>query len=86
MPVFETNFCHLQEILIFCFNLKKTAAEAHQMLSSTYSEAALSERTYHEWFQRSKSGNFDVEGRHGGGKKEIFEDFELEASLAEDSC
>jgi len=51
MSVFEPNFRHLWEILIFCFHLKKTTTETHQMLSSTYSEAALSERTCREWFQ-----------------------------------
>ena len=56
------------------------------MLSSTYGEAAPSERTCREWFQRFKSGDFDVEDRHGGGKERIFEDSELEALLAEDSC
>ena len=40
------------------------------MLSITYGEAALIERTCHEWFQRFKS----------------FEDSELGALLTEDSC
>ena len=56
------------------------------MVSSSYDEAALSERTCREWFQRFKSGDFDVENRHGGGKVKIFENFELEALLAEYSC
>ena len=56
------------------------------MLSSTYDEAALSERTCRKWFQRFKSGNFDVEDRHGSGKEKFFEDYELEALLANDSC
>ena len=56
------------------------------MLSSIYCKAALSERTYREWFQRFKSGHFDLEDRHGGGKEKIFEDSELEALLAEDLC
>ena len=55
------------------------------MLSSTYGEADLSERTCCEWFQRFKSGDFDVKDRHGGGKEKIFEDFELEALISEDS-
>ena len=59
-------------------------SEAHRMHSRTYSEAALNERTCREWFQRFKSGDFDVEDRHGGGKEKIFEDSELEALLAED--
>ena len=56
------------------------------MLLSTYGEAALNKRTCREWFQRFKSGDFDIEDRHGGAKEKIFEDFELEALLAEDSC
>ena len=86
MSVFEPNSCHLWEVLNFCFHLKKTVAEAHQMPSSTYGVAAFSEKTCREWFQRFKSGDFDVEDRHGSGKEIIFEDSELEALLAEDSC
>ena len=55
------------------------------MLSSTYGEAAISEKTCRDWFQHFKSGDFDVEDRNGGGKEKIFEDSELEALLAEDS-
>ena len=66
--------------------MKKTAAEAHRMLSSTYGEAALSERTCREWFQRFKSGDFAVEDRHCGGKEKISKDSELQALLAENSC
>ena len=68
MTVFESNSRHLWEILIFCFHLKKTAVEAHRMLSSTYVEAALSKRTCRKWCQRFKSGDFDVKNWHGGGK------------------
>ena len=86
MSVFEPNSPHLREVLIFCFFYKKNAAEPHRMLSSTYGEAALSERTCFEWFQRFKSGDFDFKGQHGGGKEKIFENSELEALLAENSC
>ena len=55
------------------------------MLSSTYNEAARSERTCRERFQRFKSGDFDVENRDGGGKEKILEDFELEILHAKDS-
>ena len=55
------------------------------MLSNTYSKAALSEMTYLEQFQRLESGVFDVEDRHGDGKKKIFENSELKALLAQDS-
>ena len=56
MSVFESNSRHLLEVLFFCFHLKKTAAEAHRMLWSTYGEAALSERTCRECgFNASKA-------------------------------
>ncbi|GFY00466.1 hypothetical protein TNCV_1665051 [Trichonephila clavipes] len=44
---------------------QKSAAEAHRMLLNTYGEAAISERTCREWFQRFKNGDFDVEDQHG---------------------
>ncbi|GFX65701.1 uncharacterized protein TNCV_4093931 [Trichonephila clavipes] len=59
MSAYEPNSRHLREVLIFCFNMKKSAAEAHRMLSNTYGEAAIRERTCREWFQRFKNGDFD---------------------------
>ena len=56
------------------------------MLSNTYGEAAISERTCREWFQRFKNGDFDVEDRHSGGRKKVFEDAELEGLLEQNSC
>ena len=60
MSDYEPNSRHLREVLIFCFNMKKSAVEAHRMLSNTYGEAAISESR--EWFQRFKNGDFDVQG------------------------
>jgi len=65
--------------------MKKSAAEAHRMLSNTYG-AVISERTCREWFQRFKNGDFDVEDRHSGGREKVFEGAELEALLEQDSC
>ena len=79
MSVFETNSRHFWEVLIFCFHLKKTAAEVHRMLSSTYGEATLSKTTCRKWFQHFKSGDLDIEDQHGGRKEKIFEDSELDA-------
>ncbi|GFV05590.1 mariner Mos1 transposase [Trichonephila clavipes] len=66
--------------------MKKSAAEAHRMLSNTYGEAAISGRTCREWFQRFQNGDFEVEDQHGGGREKVFEDAELEALLDQDSC
>ena len=68
-----------------CFDMKESAVETHRMLSNTYDEAAISERTCREWFQRFKNGDFDVEDRHSGGREKVFEDAELEALLDQDS-
>ena len=65
--------------------MKKSTAEAHRMLSNTYGEATISERTSHEWFQCFKNDDFDVEDRHSDGREKVFEDAELEA-LEQDSC
>jgi len=65
--------------------MKKSAVEAHQMLSNTYGENAISERTCREWFQGFKNGDFDIEDRHDSGREKIFKDAELEALLHEDS-
>ena len=56
------------------------------MVSTINFEAALSETTCRESFQRFKSGDFDVEDRHGGEKEKMIEDPELEELLAEDTC
>ncbi|GFS96984.1 mariner Mos1 transposase [Trichonephila clavipes] len=86
MSAYELNSRHLREVLIFCFNMKKSAAEVHRMLSNTYDEAAVSERTCRERFQRFKNGDFDVEDQQGGGREKVFEGAELEALLDQDSC
>jgi len=41
------------------------------MLSNTYGEADISERTCREWFQRFKNGDFDVEDWHSGGREKM---------------
>ena len=51
--------------------MKKSAAEAHPMLSNTYGEVAISEKTCREWFQHFKNGAFDVEDRHGGEERKF---------------
>ena len=88
MPSFESfapNKRHLRELLIYFFNLKKSAAEAHRLLIEAYGEAALSERSC-EWFQKFKNGKFDVEDRECSGRLKVYEDAELEALLNKDSC
>ena len=63
MSSFKPNKRHLRELLIYFFKLKKSAAKAHQLLVETYGEAALSERSCREWFQKFKNGEFDIEDK-----------------------
>ncbi|KYM81032.1 Chromatin complexes subunit BAP18 [Atta colombica] len=49
---------HLREILIFCFNWKKSAAEAHRMLVEVYGDTAPTDKSCREWFRRFKDGDF----------------------------
>jgi len=66
--------------------LKKSAAETHRLLVEAYGDAALSERSCREWFQKFKNGEFNVEDKERIGRSKVYEDAELEALLDEDSC
>jgi len=53
--VFEmSNFVltkqHLWEVLIFCFNWKKSVAEAHRMHVEVYGDTAPTDKSCREWF------------------------------------
>ena len=61
------------ELLIYFFNLKKSAAEAHRLLVEAYGDAALSERSCREWFQKFKNGKFDIEDKERSGRPKVYE-------------
>ena len=54
------------------------------MLVEACGEAALSERSCREWFQKFKNG--DVEDKKSSRRPKVYEDAELEALLDKDSC
>ena len=83
---FEPNKRLLLKLLIYFFNLMKCAAEAHRLLVETYGEAALSERSCLEWFQKFKNGEFDIEDNESSGRPKVFEDTELEALFDQNLC
>ena len=62
--------------LIFCYRLKKTAAESHRMLVEAYGEHALGKTQCFEWFNKFKSGNFDVRNEDRGKPPKKFEDWD----------
>nr|QRH16695.1 transposase [Mayetiola destructor] len=73
-------------VLLFLFDIKKNAAEAHRMLADTYGEQAPSERSCREWFARFRSGDFSLQDKEWPGQPKKFEDAELQALLDENSC
>ena len=61
---------HIREALLFCFNLKKSAAESHRMLVDVYSDNALSETTCKDWFRRFNDDNFDLNDKKRENRQE----------------
>ena len=86
MSRFEPNKRHLRELVIYLFNLKKSAAEAHRLLVERYGEVALSERSCRKWFQKSKNGEFDIKDKKNVAEGRVYENAELEALFDQDSC
>ena len=60
-----TNY-DLRTALVFCYHLKKTAAESHRMLVEAYGEYALGKTQCFEWFKKFLNGNFDVRNEDRG--------------------
>jgi len=54
--------------MILYRNLKKSAAEGHRLLVEIYGDAALSERSCREWFQKFKNSEFNVENKERSEK------------------
>jgi len=75
---------HLREVLIFCFNWKKSAAETHRMLVEVYGDTAPTDKSCREWFRHFKDGDFSGEDKPHSGQPKKFEDKELEALLEEE--
>jgi len=67
----ELNKRHLRELLIYFFNLKKSAAEVHRLLVEAYDDAALNERSCREWFQKFKNGEFDIEDKERSERPKV---------------
>lgn len=84
MSNFVPTKCNLREALLFCFHLKKSAAESQRMLSEAYDDYTSSISTCEYWFRRYKKGDFDTEDKKRPGQPKKFEDEEMEALLDQD--
>ena len=74
MSNFVPEKVFLRGVLLYYFNMKKTAAESHRILVKVYVEHALAERTCQKWFARFKSGDFGLEDEERSGQLKKFED------------
>lgn len=72
---------HFRHVLLYCFDSKKTAAEAHRYISETYSESAPSIKTCEYWYRRFQSGDIDFKDKERSSQPKKFEDAELQALL-----
>jgi len=70
-------------VLLYYFDLKKIATEAHRLLSKVYGDETLSKKTCRVWFERFRNGDFDVRNKEHPGQPKKFEDFELQELLDE---
>ena len=86
MSTFVPTKHNLREALLFCFHLKKSAAEGHRLLCEAYGEHAPARKTCEYWFRRFKRGDFDTSDKEREGGPVTFADAELEALLDQDSC
>ena len=67
--VWNVEFCVKQAEFAggFCFNWKKSAAEAHRMLVEVYGDTAPTNKSCKKWFRHFKDGDFSVEDKPRSG-------------------
>ena len=54
--------------LKFCFLLKKTAVQAHEMLTEAYTDDVMSRTQVYEWYHRFKRGQMSVDDEPRAGR------------------
>jgi len=74
--------CFFRGVLLFFFDSKKTAAEAHRLLSDTYGNQAHREQAVSIGLIDSK----DLTDKERPGQPKKFEDAELQTLLDENAC
>ncbi|UYV77494.1 hypothetical protein LAZ67_15001263 [Cordylochernes scorpioides] len=79
MAISEPKSTHLREVLLFAFNWKKSATEAHRMLEEVHGDHALSKSQCYRWFKKFQSGDFELDNEPRGKPHQKFEDAELQA-------
>jgi len=70
-------------VLLYYSDFKKTATEAHRLLSEMYGDEIPLERTCRVWFERFRNADSDVRDKQRPGQLKKFEDFKLQELLDE---
>lgn len=84
MSCFVPSKYDMRTALIFCYHLKKSAAESHRMLAKAYGDHALGKTQCREWFRKFERCDFNVRNQERGRPPKKFEDAELQALLDKD--
>ena len=84
MSKFIPNKEYSHIALIFCFHLRKSAAESYWLLREADDERAPSQATCKRLFRRFKSGDFDTRQQERRRTAKKFEDAKLQELLNED--
>ncbi len=82
----DVNKQHLRVSMLFCFKLKKNAAEATEMINSAWGDNSVGASTVRKWFARFRENNFCLEDETRPGAEKKFEDEELQSLLDENPC
>lgn len=84
-PIPTPEKLFLRIVLLHYFNMKKNASECHSHIQNVYGWGIISERTCQKWYNRFKSGNFNLEDRERFAPAKKFEVEVLQALLCKNS-
>lgn len=77
---------HLRHCMLFCFEMKKNASQATELINSTLGEHTVSYSTVKKWFANFREKKFSLEDDPRPGPAKRFEDEELQSLLDENPC
>lgn len=80
----EENKEHFRHILLFYFRRGKKAAEAGREICTVYGTDAINEKTCQKWFQRFRSGDFNLEDAPRSGRPITIDDDQILSLVQKD--
>lgn len=80
----EKNKMHLRHCILYEYQLGRKVPEACRNLQQIFGEDAITERTCRKWFNRFKTGDFDICDKQRSGRRSIVDDEKLKALVQQD--